>query len=365
MAPKRLFIAATRQNDGKTMVSLGLFNAIQSLFSSSGYMKPVGQQYQIINGSKIDKDAVLFRTIYGLKDEHPLMSPVAIPNGFTEKFIFSGNTTELENNIVSAFNTLSATKDFMLMEGTGHAGVGSVLGLSNARVAQLLDSKVILVTLGGIGRAIDEIMMNKACFDQLGVEVAGVIINKVREDKYDKVDMSLRKYLSKMGIKIYGLIPYSEQLTKPSIFRLKEALEAQVLTGIDHLNNHVQKIMIGDMIPHHALDEFDINTLLIVPSDREGLIMTAICGDVLNEDSSFNISGIIFTGGRSPKTQILDMLKRSHIPSLLVNDDSFSVATKINRMLVKLDSNEFKKIKTVQSLVQEYVNIDAILKDIH
>ena len=59
------------------------------------------------------------------------------------------------------------------------------------------------------------------------------------------------------------------------------------------------------------------------------------------------------------------MLKRSHIPSLLVNDDSFSVATKINRMLVKLDSNEFKKIKTVQSLVQEYVNIDAILKDIH
>ncbi|NBV84081.1 hypothetical protein EBR57_08180, partial [bacterium] len=54
---KKVFVAATRQNDGKTMVSLGLFNAFQKRFKDVAYMKPVGQQYRVVDGKKIDKDA--------------------------------------------------------------------------------------------------------------------------------------------------------------------------------------------------------------------------------------------------------------------------------------------------------------------
>jgi hypothetical protein len=41
--------------------------------------------------------------------------------------------------------------DFLTIEGTGHAGVGSILKLSNARVARMLDAPVLMVTGGGIG----------------------------------------------------------------------------------------------------------------------------------------------------------------------------------------------------------------------
>ena len=75
---KQIFIAATRQNDGKTMVSLGLFNEFNSKFNRVGYMKPVGQQYQLINGEMIDKDALLFQKVYQLKDNLKLTILVSL-----------------------------------------------------------------------------------------------------------------------------------------------------------------------------------------------------------------------------------------------------------------------------------------------
>ena len=53
--------------------------------------------------------------------------------------------------------------------------------------ARFLGAKVVLVSSGGIGRPIDEIMLNKALFEKEGVSLAGVIINKVLPDKFDKV----------------------------------------------------------------------------------------------------------------------------------------------------------------------------------
>ena len=57
----------------------------------------------------------------------------------------------------------------VVVEGTGHAGVGAVVDLSNARVAAMLDAPVIIVSEGGIGRPIDEIVLNGALFAAHGV----------------------------------------------------------------------------------------------------------------------------------------------------------------------------------------------------
>ena len=52
--PSRIFIAATRQNDGKTTVSLGLIAALQKRYNNVGFIKPVGQRYLIENGIKFN-----------------------------------------------------------------------------------------------------------------------------------------------------------------------------------------------------------------------------------------------------------------------------------------------------------------------
>ena len=55
----RVFIAATRQNDGKTTTSLGLLSALQKRYPRIGYIKPVGQRFVEIEEQKIDEDTVL------------------------------------------------------------------------------------------------------------------------------------------------------------------------------------------------------------------------------------------------------------------------------------------------------------------
>ena len=94
----------------------------------------------------------------------------------------------------------------MLIEGTGHAGVGSVFDLSNAAVAKLLGAQVIIVTCGGIGRPIDEVMLNKAVFDSYGVDLLGVIINKVSPEKTEKISRFVRLGFQKKGIEVFGII---------------------------------------------------------------------------------------------------------------------------------------------------------------
>src|SRR3989338_929813 len=184
---KKVYIAAPRQNDGKTIVSLGLFAALKKRIRKIGYIKPVGQHYLMVNGKKIDKDAVLINQVYHPAGRLTDMSPIAVPHGFTENYILRGNKEALVRRIKKSFRNIQKENNFVLVEGTGHAGVGSVFDLSNAEVASQLRAKVIIVSIGGIGKPIDEIMLNKAMFDQKGVAVLGVIINKVQEEKLKKI----------------------------------------------------------------------------------------------------------------------------------------------------------------------------------
>ncbi|MEA1963893.1 MAG: AAA family ATPase [Candidatus Aerophobetes bacterium] len=63
---KRLFVAATRQNDGKSTISLGLLQILKEKYPRIGFMKPVGQHYVEQEGVKIDEDVVLMRDACGM-----------------------------------------------------------------------------------------------------------------------------------------------------------------------------------------------------------------------------------------------------------------------------------------------------------
>src|SRR5215203_6906139 len=183
----RVFIAATRQNDGKTTTSLGLIAALQQYFPRVGYIKPVGQRFVEIEEQKIDEDTVLMDSVYDLQCPLVDMSPIAVEPDFTRKYLQSSNYDALVKRIQKAFDRVAWEKDFVLCEGSGHAGVGSVFDLSNAQVAKVLGAKVIIVTRGGIGKPIDEVALNQALFEKEGVKIIGVIVNKVLPDKVDYI----------------------------------------------------------------------------------------------------------------------------------------------------------------------------------
>ena len=105
----------------------------------------------------------------------------------------------------------------LLIEGTGHAGVGAVIGLSNAVVASMLGTPAMIVSEGGVGRPIDEIVLNASLFAAHGVEVAGAIVNKVDMEAQPGIAKVLERGLARHGIPLLGVLPVRPILSNPTL----------------------------------------------------------------------------------------------------------------------------------------------------
>ncbi len=364
--PLNIYISATRQNDGKTTTSLGFFNAFAEFFKNVGYMKPVGQRVSYLEGYPIDKDVKLMNDVYNIGGSLNNLSPVAIPKGYTEDFILKGNPVGPEEKIIEAYKKSSENKDIMVIEGTGHAGVGSVIGLSNARVAKILHSAVIIVTCGGIGRPIDEVMLNKALFDQSGVKVIGIIVNKVLPEKIEKIEKLVRLGFKSKGLPVLGVIPYYQMLSSPTIAQIREECSGEVLCGEHNQHETICNVIVGAMPPHTALDYFKGDVLLITPGNRDDLLLAALSCTAAGKryDLPVGVKGIVLTCGVRPHDTILQMISETKIPVILVQEDTFATAKRITNMIIKIKPEDTEKIDKIKEIIQEYVDISTILEQL-
>jgi BioD-like phosphotransacetylase family protein len=358
----RVFIAATRQNDGKTTTSLGLIAALQKYFPRVGYIKPVGQRFVEIESEKIDEDSVLMDSIYRMNTPLVDMSPIAVEPDFTRKYLQAANNESLVKRIQKSFDRVAWEKDFVLCEGSGHAGVGSVFDLSNARVAKILGAKVIIVSQGGIGKPIDEISLNQALFEKEGVEIIGVILNKVLGEKVDYVSDFARRGLKRKGLDLLGVLPYEQILCNPSMELIREELKAELLNTPPTMHSPVEDVVVGAMSAQNAMKFFKRGVLLITPGDREDIILAACTS--IDAQSEEKMAGIVLTGGLRPPESILKIIRTMPIPVLLAQADSYQVASKVHTLIVKTRPSDAEKISLIRDIVAKNVNVKKIINSL-
>ena len=362
---KKLFIAATKQNDGKTTFALGLIYNLKERLKRIGFIKPIGQRYLEEGGEKVDEDSVLIDKSlesWGVKCVLKDMSPIAVEKGFTEQFILNPDKERLTNQIKESFSRIAKDKDLMIIEGTGHAGVGSVFDHSNASVAKFLGAKVILVSSGGVGRPIDEIVLNHSLFEKEGIKLLGVIINKVLPEKFQKINKLIRLGLARKGIEVLGVIPYFPLLSYPLIGQIMEETGFKLLSGKEGSNNLVKKIVVGAMEPHNALNYLVDGALLITPGDREDMILASLGCYFAKTPGEVHISGIVLTGNIIPHKSIMKLVEQTKIPVLLAKPDTYTAASCIHDLMVKIRPQDEEKIEIVKKIIKENVEIDKILK---
>jgi BioD-like phosphotransacetylase family protein len=376
---RHVYLAATGQNRGKTTVSLGVLDGFHRRGLSTGFLKPVGQRTVIEDGVPADEDAVLMRQVFGLREPLGQMSPVHIPRGFTKAYIAGEVVDDLGAKVRRAQDAF-ADHDVLLIEGTGHAGVGAVIGLSNATVAALLRTPTIIVSEGGVGRPIDEIVLNAALFERHGVAVAGAIVNKVDVAAQPGIARVIERGLAPYGIPLLGTLPVRPILSNPTLEMILEGVRGEPIHPGPDLDRVIDDVAIGAMEPGHMLERVGPGTLVIVPGDREDVILTITSAHLMGPAGSADPGefvargtrtvvsghdgaaiGLVLTGGYRPRQAVLDAIRRADLFATLVAEDTYAVASEVHDLLVKTHPADREKIELIKRLVAENLDIDRIL----
>jgi BioD-like phosphotransacetylase family protein len=387
---RQLYLAATGQNRGKTTASLGLFDGFERAGLTTAFMKPVGQRTVIDHGQPADEDAVLMHEVFDLAADYGNMSPVHIPRGFTKKYIAGEVVEDLGARIVAARDSFRDGNEMLLIEGTGHAGVGAVIGLSNAVVAEMLGAPAIIVSEGGVGRPIDEIVLNASHFTAHGVAVAGAIVNKVDLDAQPGIAEVLERGLALHGIRLLGVLPVRPILSNPTLGMVLEGVRGETIHSGPDLDRVIDGVAIGAMEPSHMLQRVGPGTLVIVPGDREDVILTLttahlarrfrvasaaeaariaqVAAEATNERTA-NVDGhegaaigLVLTGGYRPRDAVLGAIRQADLFATLVPEDTYAVASAIHDLLVKTHPADVEKISLIKALVAEHLEIGRILE---
>jgi len=358
----RLFIAATEQNTGKTTTAIGLYANLRERFGRIGFIKPVGQRFTRVEGKRIDEDSVLIRDTFDTQIPIEDMSPIAVEPDFTRRYINQSNHESLVRRVQHSFDRSCWEKDFAIIEGTGHAGVGATFDLSNATVARLLASKVLLITPGGIGRPIDEAALNKALFDREGVEILGVVMNKVLPDKIDTITDFASRGFERLGLELLGVIPRETMLAEPTLDQICEHIRGRFLCNEALGRRRSQRVVIGAVSSANLFFHLAAGTLLIVPGDREDVILSVLSRAMEPDGSA--LAGMILSDDLCPQGRLLEMLRQSSVPVVLSPMDSYRIAQRIHSMTVKTLPGDVQKIERIQDLISRHVNVPRLLEKI-
>ncbi len=370
MTKQAFFVAATGQHVGKTTTCLGLVSGLLKRHKKVGFIKPIGQEHvEIDTGIHVDKDVVLFKDHFHLEEKEETMSPVLFPRGFTRDFI-DGKVSEEElgQRIETSYKTIEERNNAVVVEGTGHVGVGSIVNLSNAKVAAMLGLNMILIASGGLGSSFDALAVNKALCDAHNVKIAGIILNRVHNDKRDMVLSYMERALSRLNIPILGCIPYDPFLSNPTMQDFELLFKATLLSGEDHHMPHFRHMRLVATSLKNYRELILPNQLIITPSNREDIILATLTKhwDVKIASPTEDLSvGMILTGDAPPRQTIVEALKKANIPMLYAPVSSYKAMEMITSYTVKIRKEDKKKINEAIELVEGHIDFDKLSHSLH
>jgi dethiobiotin synthetase len=380
---KIIYVAGFRQHAGKTLTSLGIISQLKKHIPAEkiGYIKPVGQELvQLVDGNRVDKDTTIIQR-FALPDiDMSAVSPVRIGSGVTKSFLKDGNqraiTAQFETSIANAIEKLS-DKTVIIAEGTGHLGVGAIVGLSNTRVSRLIDAEIVFLAGGGLGKTLDMLEVDFTYMRHTGAKVRGVIFNKLLPEKIDQMQSLItEEYLTKRfgspdnPISIFGFLPRVDRLDKPSMEQVSQYFSGVKIAGdIDADAWHIPSAGVSIISQSHVNlnpDESIFPGDIVILSSMSRRRLRLILENNATRSNDKRIAGIILTSTKpnADLTTSMSMVTEYGVPALYVEDDTHSADEKVYECIqnTKLQPYDEGKNTQIVDLFDKHFNTESFLE---
>lgn len=357
---RKIFIAATGMNSGKTTTSLSLMHMAKKKYARVGFIKPIGPKPIEFDGRYADKDAVVMARYFGLTDDLPLMSPFVLQQGDTRRIMDGDLSREgISQQMLDAIAELDKKNDFLIIEGAGHTGVGTLFGCNNARIARETDATVLMVTGGGLGNVVDASQMNLALFQKEGARVKAILVNKIIPEKREQTLKYLDMAFAEEDIKVIGGFNYQPILANPTMRRIASVLDIKLHATEEQGQRIVHNVQIGAASAQRVVELLKESTLVIVNSSRDELLVT-ISNLYQLEEYRDKIAGIIIPGVGSISHITQKIIDSSGIPYMRAGRTSSTVFELIRDDVSKLTAEDTHKIRLITDLAEKRFDFDAI-----
>ncbi|MDP2350484.1 MAG: DRTGG domain-containing protein, partial [Chloroflexota bacterium] len=185
------------------------------------------------------------------------------------------------------------------------------------------------------------------------------------------------------GIPLLGVLPYRPILSSPTLGMVLEGVHGRVINTGPDLDRVIGGVAVGAMEPHHMLDRMGPCTLVIVASDRREAILelaaayvaSRSCVDVDDQPKTGpgatpgavdprngKVLGLVLTGGYEPGAEVLAVLRNAGMFAASVDEDTYTVASQVQGLLVKTHAADTGKIELIKEMVWEHLKMDRVLE---
>jgi BioD-like phosphotransacetylase family protein len=357
---KKIFIGATGQHCGKTTISLSLMHLAGRKYPRVGFIKPIGPKCILYKGLTMDMDAAMIAGVYNLEEDAHLMSPVTLTPGLTRQFLDGNFPSEYpRNTILKAIEQLEKKNDFLIIEGAGHGGVGSVVGMNNACTAALTGAPVLMVTGGGIGSVIDAVELNLALYKEAKAYVRLIMVNKLVAEKRERSLAYLRKAFVSKNMLVTSAFDFSPILADPTLQHVSELLELPLMGDPSERSRICHNIQLGAASSQRVIDHLEESTLLIVTSSRDELIVTASSLHHI-PDFKKRLTGLIISGHAPMSNITQQILEDSRIPYIRIEETSSDVFSLLREHVSKIGPDDHEKIELINSMAERFIDFETI-----
>jgi len=379
------FLAASGVESGLTSISLGVFRALDRRGIRVGFCKPISQE--TIAEGEVDPSISLVSSTTGFKPVEPMSLEEA------ERYIRNDQMDDLMEKVVGQVRTHAHAVDVMVVEGLLPTESQSFPNRINRSIVSALSAEVILVNAMK-SMSIDELQESLEIAASLyggwqNKNVIGCILNKAQAMGLDTSTGTVKvhgtshheqpsKQLSGEDLKklktqitsecplfadgsfeLIGCVPWNPDLPSFRVSDVAQHLNAEIINEGELNSRRVKSVALCARNLSQILHIFDAGRLLVAPSDRIDVLLTAALATMDN----IPLSGIVLTGGMELSDDVLEMCRpafKQGLPVLSVETDSFHTATALSRMRNFIPGDDIERFNTTLDFAARHLNVDSL-----
>lgn len=347
-----VLVTSTAAGTGKTAVAIALGCIARDRGSDVGYMKPKGTTLQTRVGKVLDTDPLLAQEVLDLDEAIETMEPVVYSSTFLKEVIRRSESTEaIRASVTSAYDRIANGRDLVVVDGDAGWSPGRAIRLTDRDIADLLDTKVILVAPYRDIFGIDEIL---ATAEGFGDRFAGVLFNAISEPDRDELESEIIPYLTANDIDVLGVLPRERLLFTVTVADLATEIGAEVVTSCP-MDERVSRFSVGAMSSDAALGHFrrSQDTVVVTGGDRSGIQAAAL--------EAPGVRALVLTGGLRPDSPIVSKAEERNVPIMLVTGETLHTIERIEAVIGTGRVRDPDEIAVVRSLLDQHADLSGLI----